>query len=110
MADDKPAEKKDAPLKNPEVHIEVTPKERGDKEYAQKVKEGLKGEVKKELKAAEKDGAKKQLDAAEKVADDAKKGVDPSKITKIRIKVEGEVGTDGDKVSREKTIIPKEGG
>ncbi len=110
MADDKPAEKKEAPLKNPEVHIEVTPRQKGDKEYAQKVKENLREQVKQDIEKSKKDGATKQLEAAEKGADTAKKQVDAQKVTKVRVKVEGEVGPDGDKVSKEKTVTPKEGG
>ncbi len=112
MADDKEQTKKEPPLKNPEVHVEVTPREKRDssqKEYAERVKETIKKEVREKLKEAEGGGAKKQLDAAEKVADDAKTKVDPKKIQRVRIKVEGEVGPDGDKISREKTVVPKEG-
>ncbi len=108
----KPAEKKadPKPLDNEQVHVTVDPKDRHSKdhkEYAEKVKEGVKKEVKKALQDAKKDGAQKQLDAAEKAVDDAKKKVDPKKVDKLKVKVEGEV--DGDKVSREKTVTPKEG-
>lgn len=102
------------PLKNPKVDVTVTPKETNDRgqsmenrKYSHRVEESLEKEIKKQLDDNKGGGAKKQLDAAEKAADGAKKGADPKKIVKIKIKVGGEV--DGDKVSREKTVTPKEG-
>jgi hypothetical protein len=122
VADDKGAAPKPAekpaeppkPLESPKVDVTVTPKDganrqekKDNQQHAGEIKEKIEKEVKKQLDANKGGGAKKQLDAAEKVADDAKKGVDPKKIEKVKIKVEGEV--DGDKVSREKTVTPKEG-
>ena len=97
-------------LENERVHVTVEPKDGSpeSKEQARKVKENLKDNVKKAIEKKKGEGARKQLDAAEDEVDHAKKVVSPRTVKKIRVKVEGEV--DGDEVTREKTVKPKEGG
>ena len=98
------------PLEKEKVDVSVQPKkgEPGAKVYADKVKKSLEGDVKKSLEGAKKDGAQKQLDAAEKAAQDAGKKIDPDKIEKVKVKVEGESG--GEKVKRETTVTPSKEG
>ena len=97
-------------LENERVHVTVEPKEgSGDtKEGAKKVKDNLKKKVKEAINDKKGEGARKQLDAAEDAIDDAKGAVSPRVVKKIRVKIEGEV--DGDEITREKTVKPKEGG
>ncbi|HTM67725.1 MAG TPA: hypothetical protein VL426_00345 [Candidatus Binatia bacterium] len=109
---DKKADAATKPLEKEKIDVSVTPKQGGDKkqtqdnrQYADKVKKSLENDVKKSLDGAKQDGAKKQLDAAEKTAQDAGKKIDPSKIEKVKVKVEGEAG--GEKVKRETVVAPK---
>ncbi|MEY4744166.1 MAG: hypothetical protein RL272_111 [Candidatus Parcubacteria bacterium] len=105
-SDKKPTTKDDKPLQKEKVDVSVQPKkgEPGAKEYADKVRKSLEGDVKKSLEGAKEGGSKKQLDAAEKTTQDAGKKIDPQKIERVKVKVEGEV--DGDKVKRETTVKP----
>lgn len=98
------------PIEKPKVDVTVTPKKGADgaREYADKVKKSLEGDVKKALDGAKEGGSKKQLDAAEKAATDAGKKIDPQKIEKVKVKVEGEAG--GEKVKREKVVTPSKEG
>lgn len=108
---DKKADTAAKPLEKEKVDVTVTPKETKDrkqrqdnKDYAEKVKKSLENDVKKSLDGAKQDGAKKQLDAAEKTTQDAGKKIDPQKIEKVKVKVEGEAG--GEKVKRETVVAP----
>lgn len=112
---DKKADPTPKPLEKEKIDVTVTPKQGGDKkqtadnkQYAEKVKKSLEGDVKKSLDGAKQDGAKKQLDAAEKATQDAGKKIDPTKIDKVKVKVEGESG--GEKVKRETVVTPKKDG
>ncbi len=103
---DKKPGKDEKPLQKEKVDVAVQPKkgEPGAREYADKVKKSLEGDVKKSLEGAKEGGSKKQLDAAEKTTQDAGKKIDPQKIERVKVKVEGEV--DGEKVKRETTVKP----
>lgn len=97
-------------LENERVHVTVEPKEDSDgaKRHAQKIKENLKGKIRKAIEKKKGEGARKQLDAAEDEVDNVKRTVSPRVVKKIGVKIEGEV--DGDQVTREKTVTPSEGG
>lgn len=103
---DKKPSTDEKPLQKEKVDVSVQPKkgEPGAKEYADKVRKSLEGDVKKSLEGAKEGGAKKQLDAAEKTAQDAGKKIDPQKIERVKVKVEGEV--DGQRVKKETTVKP----
>lgn len=109
---DKKADAASKPIEKEKIDVTVTPKQGGDKkqtadnkQYADKVKKSLESDVKKSLDGAKEGGAKKQLDAAEKATQDAGKKIDPAKIEKVKVKVEGEAG--GEKVKRETVVAPK---
>lgn len=112
---DKKADSAAKPLEKEKIDVTVTPKQGTDRkqsqdnrQYADKVKKSLEGDVKKSLEGAKEGGSKKQLDAAEKTAQDAGTKIDPSKIEKVKVKVEGEAG--GEKVKRETVVAPKKEG
>ncbi len=103
---DKKPTRDEKPIQKEKVDVSVQPKkgEPGAKKYADKVKKSLEGDVKKSLEGAKEGGSKKQLDAAEKTTQDAGKKIDPQKIERVKVKVEGEV--DGEKVKRETVVKP----
>ncbi len=97
------------PLKEEEVHVTVTPKDRNNPDHrkaAEKVKETVKKEVRKALDDNKGGGAKRQLDEADKRIDQAKEQVSPRQVEKINVKVKGK-DHDGDEVVRERTVKPK---
>lgn len=101
MADDD--DKK--PLEDPKVKVSVDT-QRGKQGSGTKIKRGVEKEVKDAIEKNKDKGARKQLDAAEDAVEKAQKQVSNRDIKKIKVKVEGTV--DGDKVSREKEVTPKD--
>lgn len=96
------------PIHKPKVDVAVTPKRGADgaKKYAEKVQKSLEADVKKGIDGAKDGGAKKQLDAAEKVAKDAGKKIDPQRIERVHVTVEGEAG--GATIKRHVEVTPQE--
>lgn len=108
MSDDK---KKEAPLKNPEVQVEVSPKDSRNPDHrreAEKIGRNLKDKVKRAVEENESGGKDKQFDAAEKEAKKAGQGVSKERIDKIKVGVDG-TDEDGDKVGKGWSVKPKEG-
>ena len=95
-----------APMQDPKIDVTVKPNDaapskderRQNHQYADKIRERLKEDVKKAVDKAGQDAERRnspnprkdQLDAAKKTADDAAKQVNPNQIDKIRVKVDGE--------------------
>ena len=107
-----PQKQPDQPLDKPKIQVEAVPKDPKNPihiEHKEKIEKHVTEKVKEALEKEKSGGWRKQTDGAEQVADDAKKHVDPNKVKKVRVRVEGEVSPDGDKVVREKVVVPKGG-
>lgn len=104
------AQKKDdpKPIEKERVHVEVEPKDKddsSDRDYGRKVKENVKRQVKEAIEKNKDGGQRKQVDAVDDVIDTTKKRVNPGKVEKVRVKVEGET-SDGDTITHERTVKP----
>ena len=107
MSDEKKPTK---PLKNPEVHVNVVPKNKGDQDHkkiAENVQKKLGENVKRALEEKKSDGKEKQFEAAENEAKKAAEGTNSQEIEKIRVRVIGR-DEDGDKTGHEWEVTPKE--
>lgn len=108
MSEDK---KKEGPLNNPKVKVDVVPKEGRNpdhKKEAEKVKEKLTEKINKAVSDSKSGGKEKQFDAAEAETKKAAEGVDGKKVDKIKVSVEG-TDKDGHDVSKGWGVKPKEG-
>jgi hypothetical protein len=99
-----------APMKDPPIEVKVQPKDAGTKDqrrenhqYADKVRKRLSEDVKKSVDTAGNDAERRdspnprkdQLDAAKKTVDDASRQIDPNKIERVKVKVDGETVKEG---------------
>lgn len=108
MSDDK---KKEAPLKDPKVGVDVVPKDSRSKDHrdaAKKVAEKLKEKIDQAVSDNKSGGKEKQFDAAEAEVDKAADGTDNRKIEKIKVLVEGKDDA-GNDVAKGWGKKPKEG-
>jgi hypothetical protein len=92
------------PLENPQVDVRVSPKTRGDRDYAEKVRKNLTGEIEKVVKENADGGHKDQFKKAEEKAKDVGTKVDPSKVKEISVDVSGKVGKQ--KMGEETVVKP----
>ena len=99
------------PLGNPDVSVNVTPKDGINPEHrkaADKVKDALKENVKKGIADNKPGGAEKQFEAVGAETKKAGRGTSPEKIGRIRVRVAG-TDQDGDAAERVWSVTPKEG-
>ena len=95
------------PIKEPKIDVTVTPKPgKGNREYAERVKENVQRDVQRAIEKAAPGGSGKQLESADAAAERAAQQITPSKIEKIKVNVEGDAG--GRPVKHEKTVPPSE--
>ncbi|MEK7131552.1 MAG: hypothetical protein AAB797_02345 [Patescibacteria group bacterium] len=112
MSDDKKPEKREPakPLKDPEVYVNVTPKDSKNpehKEAAKKVQKKLEEKVKQAVEENKPGGQEKQFKAVEKETKKAGEGTDKNEIEKIKVRVAGK-DEDGDVIDRGWGVTPKE--
>ena len=108
MSDNKKSEK---PLENPDVFVNVTPKDARNPEHrkvADKVGRTLKENVKKAIADNKPGGAEKQLEAVGAETKKAGQGTSQQEIDKIRVRV-SDKDKDGDTAERVWSVTPKEG-
>ena len=108
MSDDKKTEK--PPLNDPDVNVQVTPKDITDHEHidaAEKLADKLGKNLQKAVEENKSGGKEKQFAAAESEVKKAKESADPKKIESIDVLVGG-TNEDGDGEGRAWSVAPKE--
>lgn len=107
MSDDKKSEK---PLEDPEIYVNVTPKDGEDSEHteaAERVEKKLAEKIEQALEENKSGGKEKQFEAAESEVKKAKESADPQQIEVIDVEVDG-TNQEGDREGRAWSVIPKE--
>ncbi len=108
MSDDKKTEK---PLKDPEVEVQVVPKNKYDKEHteaAEQLEEKVKKNVEKAIEENKSGGKDKQFKAAEQETERAAESTGNEKIEQINVRVDGDDEA-GNHEGRDWSKKPKEG-
>jgi|SRR3989338_239574 len=108
MSDNK---KPETPLKNTEIGVKVTPKNEKNPEHKKKaneVRDKLREKVEKALEVNKPGGKERQFDAVGTETKKAGQGTNPSEIKEIKVTVRG-TDDEGDKITKEWSVFPKEG-
>jgi hypothetical protein len=113
MSDDKKSEKNKPakPLENPDVFVNVVPKDAKNPEHkkmADRIEKNLKENVKKAIEENKRNGQEKQFGAAESETKKAGQSANKREVEKINVRVAGKDG-DGDVAHRGWSVTPKEG-